>query len=215
MTNFDFLFILYKYKINQNIIYRPIRRNLKMFKNLGVLNKDSLAEKLYNMSFDTAGILISRMDLHEKAKLAEEIDRITLELHEQANDYGQFIKVEGCSFPVPKMSPDEYMFIMGMIKRYGILLDYTYEIGNIIRKDAIEKQIEVAQHRLAKLEAEKLMLEMKEKTELKKYTNVEFAIKKVSAELDSKKMDAKASIARTSEIMDMAAQLSSKFFINK
>lgn len=183
-----------------------------MYKNLGVLNKNSLAERLYNMSFDTAAIIIGRMSMYEKAELAKEIDEITLALHEQANDYGQFIKVPGCSFPVPKMSPDEYMFIMGMIKRYGILLDYTYEIGNILRHDAIEEQIAKAQDRLDKLQSQKEYLEAHNKQDLKRYTNIEFEITKVSAILDSKKMDAQASIARTEDIMSLAKNLSNKYF---
>lgn len=157
------------------------------------MNKNSKAEQLVNMSFDTSKILIHKMDIHEKAKVAKEIDEITLHLYEAANDYGQFDRVPGVPFPIPRMSTENYMAIMGKIKRYESLLNDLYEVNEMLEQEHILEKLRKAEDELVNCSY----------NEDRKYW---------LAKIDSYRLDFEASACHTDAILDFAAALTGKFF---
>lgn len=113
---------------------------MKVFKNLGVLNQNSKAEKLYNMSFVGAAQIIAQMDDMEKAEIAAEIDTILLALNKQMSGIDQYTMEDG--YPRPLCSMEDYMFMMSMTKRYSILLNYLFEINDMIKEQELETKLQ-------------------------------------------------------------------------
>lgn len=176
-----------------------------MYKNLGALNKNSMAEKLYNMSFKTAGILIEQMDVYEKAALADEITRITESLYVHASEIDVYVFVPGSKHPIPKLSMENYMYTMGMIKRYEILLDYVYEVGKMLAADRLQEKIKETEARIAELQDELDALKGADVSSIKEKLSA------ASAKKDSYEMDLQANVPHTHQINDLAAALTAKY----
>ena len=116
---------------------------MSIYKNFGQLNKESRAERLYNLAFDACMLEIHRMDTHVKAEIAFEVKDILKELYASANRYGN-----------PELSREEqlsysaFMNVMSKIKRYEIVLGWLYEIDKAMDLAALDEKIKEAQEKL-------------------------------------------------------------------
>lgn len=116
---------------------------MAIYKNFGQLNKNSEADRLYNLSFDACIEEIHRMDTHVKAEIAHEVKCILAELYNNANRYGN-----------SDLSRDEqipygvFMNVMGKIKRYEIILGWLYEIDKAMDLVILNEKIAEAQAQL-------------------------------------------------------------------
>lgn len=116
---------------------------MSIYKNFGQLNKESKAEELYNLAFDSCMKEIHRMDTHIKADVAFEVKDILHALYASANRYGN-----------PELSRDEqlsysaFMNVMSKIKRYEIILGWLYEIDKAMDLAMLDDKIKEAEAKL-------------------------------------------------------------------
>lgn len=109
-----------------------------IYKSYGVLNKNSLTDRLYNLSFDSAQKMINKMPDDVRAIILKEIDETKLELNAQMCLIDAYTMEDG--YPRALCSMGEYMFMHSMIKRLDILVAMLCNVNEALDEfDAYEQ----------------------------------------------------------------------------
>lgn len=118
--------------------YVEVMKMGAIYKSYGCLNKNSLMDRLYNLSFDSAQKMIDKMPDDVRAIILKEIDETKLELNTQMCLIDVYTTEDG--YPRALCSMGEYMFMQSMVKRLDILVSMLCSVNEALEEfDAYEQ----------------------------------------------------------------------------
>lgn len=173
-----------------------------------VLNEQDEIDRLFHMQFKDCAITISKMDSMKKAVIASKIQPKLDCLYATTERYGNpdYPKDE-------QIGPAEFTYIMGMIKRWETIIYWLYEIDILMEETKLDELIREAEQRLEKnnwnpelkrIRVKPVVIDGK-KCKERVTVNAREDLATLYAERHARGN-------HTEDIMDLAKQLSNKYF---